>query len=1103
VLARLLIGLAAGLAACGGGSGGGQIGTPSSFVPSTEFTYPASIQGSPAGFYVDENSGGAASGMQLIQVSWGRLVDVYDRNLTSGVETLRFRNFVIGEEIQTDGIDFRLDTNSVTQAQSLVILHAYGGAEFESALSTASSNLGPVNPKDDLPGTLPPFSFVPRNAAIVLRFDDLLDPGTITSDTIKVLTGTLPQQPYEARIVADPNFGGLVGSGANKQFRPTRVIIDTAVSELDAGSANPPLPVNVIGLPPAVTTFQPSASVRIATKVDFSAGQFQVLTNTSGHAIDPGSSNPVDIGVATLDVVRAIRTGGKSIDTGDTNNGFLLDLTPPQVLGVFQVSVATVLDDTTAGSGNYLVDLMFGTTSCAQNPSIGDILELPNALAIVTALSTPPALGVLNDVQMRLLTGTEAALKAGGQATYKTAYEPSEDAAQAACFIGFFPGPGTSPASKVDPAAQVVVRFSEPIDPTSAQPFDSLTVTRAATNIKGTDIVVSRIEANSTLDELAIQPILPFHHLSGTSEQYFVNVLGGAKGLTDLAGNPIAAALPQVAFTLNNLAPTGKRGQFALRFNANSDLEEGTGATATNVLPELRDGGIVRDLPNGLIRPRSVSRFKGVLDRSPGTLGTIGFPIFSDGTVSAAAIPTPFSGGIREPLNHLGSRMMTVWRYCDMGMQAKDEATINIDIEGMSWSPFNGNVIGDYFPNFQMEFSHSRRFPDEYVDPTGSPLLGPCPNGPIANTPFSGLVSTSFDDNQLSDVLNPKTVVHPKGLGYLVDPVDKFNYLNSVFMPYPLNTGDPSTLVYWTWRDTAVLAVGGADNAGIEPGIVVYGVSGENAAGALYCGTGAAQLNGLVAESSSPTNPDGDFPSIYLPLLMDFKCFPDGSGVSLNALDGSCAADPSLGTGFLPLFRVFSSGGSNTAGALVQKFPDQEQVPSGGFNDNTAYGPEGAQTPSQDNFRYNGLIDFVVRVTRVPTIWFDAGAQATFATPVVLPDNADQPSGTSIVLAFRSATAIANSVNNFTLRDANCLNAYGDEPTAGSICLGNPQGFVGTENASITFTGGNKAWKDTIQQLNGSRFFQMRLTFVNNPQTIGSPGLSPVLTALGVAWTLP
>jgi hypothetical protein len=1091
-----------GLSACGGGAGGGQVGTPSSFVPASEFAYPSSIVGSPAGFFVDANEGGASSSLRLIEVSWGRLVDVYDRNSTNGTETLRFRNFVIGEEIQTDGVDYRLDTNAVTQAQSLVVLHTFGTQAFESALQVAYSNLGPVNPQSDLPGSPPPFSYVPRNGAIVLRFSDLLEPTSISSATIRMLTGNPPTQPYEPRLIADPNFGSLVSSGGQKQFRPTRVIVDTTVSEVEAAGATPPLSINVLGLPAAVTTSLPSASIRIASKLDFGSGQFQLLTNTTGHALSPAASAPFDLGVPTLDVVRALRAGGPKATTGDSNNGFLLDTTPPKVLGLFQVSVGTVIADTFAGAGNYLVDLQFATTACAQDPAIGDVIELPNALGVVTQLSTPPALGALNDVHLRLLTGSEAALLAGGQGVYKTAYDANEDLGQAPCFIGFFPAPTQPPVTKVDPAAQVVVRFTEPLDPASVKPLETFMVSRIAAGAKGNDIVVGQIEPSSMLDEFALQPLLPLHHLSGTSEQYFMNVVAGIGGLTDLAGNTLAQNFPQVAFSLNSTAATGKRGNIALRFNSISDLKEGTGVGATDTQPELRDSGIVRDIPNGVVRPRSVSRFSGTLDRTPGTIGAFGVPLFMDGSYpSVPPLVSPFAGGFKEPLNHLGSRMMTVLRYCDMGLVSQDESTINIDVEGLSWSPLGGNVVGDYFPSFQMEFAHSARFPDEFIDPAGC-KQAVCPNLCV-NYPLSGLVKSAYGDNVLADPQNPLTVVHAKGLGYLIDPSKKYlaGPSSTAFMHYPLNQGDPSTWFYWTWRDTAVLATGGAGSVGIEPGIVAYGLTGLTTQGMgdpTYCGTAGPEgdLEGKIANATPTT---GDIPSIYLPLLMDFKCFPSAGGVSLNALDlnSSTAA-------LFPFFTLYSGGGTDTTGAAVQKFPDQEAVPTYGFNENPQWGPEGTPTGGGwESNRLNQRADFVVRITRVPTVWFDATAAATFATPIVLPNNADQPTGTSIVLAFRSASAIVNSganPPNVIMTDANSLNAYGDQPP---LAAASPQIYVGTENTSVTFLGGDKSWKNSIQQINGSRFFQLRLTFVNNPMLPGQPGLSPVLDGLGVAWTLP
>ncbi len=127
----------------------------------------------------------------------------------------------------------------------------------------------------------------------------------------------------------------------------------------------------------------------------------------------------------------------------------------------------------------------------------------------------------------------------------------------------------------------------------------------------------------------------------------------------------------------------------------------------------------------------------------------------------------------------------------------------------------------------------------------------------------------------------------------------------------------------------------------------------------------------------------------------------------------------------------------------------------------------------------------------------------------------DQPDGTHIDVDYRGAFSIGlhpNSDGNLIDGDntpivhmarvnATSLDLYGDHYRprigAGPWPLHNPglanQGIVG-------MNGGNglpdEAWTSDIAQINGARFYQVRLSFRSNIQT----GLSPRLSALAVAW---
>ena len=323
-------------------------------VSETSLPEPGSVARKPGGglFFLDPHAGGRAHEVRLAQVSWGRLVDVHA--LGPGGQVLPapvFRNFVIEETVQSDGVDYRLDHNAATQRERLVILRERGPGFFQ-LLGQASDELPEVPVKG--PAGIPPFGVVPRNATLMLRLDDLLRDGPSASagllETVRVLTGLAAQVPFSARILFDPNHGGI----SHEAFHSTRVLVDLTVSELEAARYPIPLPVNLRGLPAADPGSPlPNVLLSIPTRVDASVGQFTLLTNLAGRPLATTGNGPILPSSPTLDVVRAARSGGPN----GQNNGFLVDVDPPQVLGTWPVVVEA------AGEREHRVhaDLLFTT----------------------------------------------------------------------------------------------------------------------------------------------------------------------------------------------------------------------------------------------------------------------------------------------------------------------------------------------------------------------------------------------------------------------------------------------------------------------------------------------------------------------------------------------------------------------------------------------------------------------------------------------------------------------------------------------------------------------------------------------------------------------
>jgi hypothetical protein len=161
-------------------------------------------------------------------------------------------------------------------------------------------------------------------------------------------------------------------------------------------------------------------------------------------------------------------------------------------------------------------------------------------------------------------------------------------------------------------------------------------------------------------------------------------------------------------------------------------------------------------------------------------------------------------------------------------------------------------------------------------------------------------LNTVYSTNYLDSAEDPGTVIHSREKGYVVNPGDLFigQGNGSNMIPFPANRDVPvDEFVYYTWRDTSLLGVGGNNGAGaildIEDQI-------------LFGGGGTPPIY-------TPNN----VPSVGLPLLMEFRCYVDTGALGLNAFDISLAVNSSA----RPNFRAFSTGGYNSNSDPVFKTP--------------------------------------------------------------------------------------------------------------------------------------------------------------------------------------
>jgi hypothetical protein len=464
-----------------------------------------------------------------------------------------------------------------------------------------------------------------------------------------------------------------------------------------------------------------------------------------------------------------------------------------------------------------------------------------------------------------------------------------------------------------------------------------------------------------------------------------------------------------------------------------SSDEEPPFGDETGSAPEW-SGQHIYDLARGLIRPRPVIRYQEVCDPSRPILSAM----------------VPFPPGVQTPLSRLGSKLLTVWRYADFGFGSTDVSELNIDVEGMYWSPVTGSVQADHFPGFEIRLSHSYYLPDDDYDPNGQPT----------KYPLSGL-DAEFGRNPLSLQTDPPRIVHPRQRGYTLRPEDAFRSSSgTILVPWPMNRDLPvSEQRTFTWRDSAIYDRAAPDGGGVDLGVLInlFGIGIEN----------------LMAPEKVTT--------LGLPLLLDFRCYPDDTALGLNPLSLLLANNRIS----QPNFRAFSTGGLDQTGQVVRVDPDAETHANGGFNPNSM--PPGAATLGVDNSFYVGGADFLTRVSRSISIWFEATGSAApkYRSAIFEPLPAQQPVGTSLLLAFRGARVAEPAA---VRADASRLDLWGEYYDDPAVSRSDP-------NLQMLLLDGGR-WHEDIVDIEGAPYYQVRVTFVANKES----GLVSELSALAVAW---
>ncbi|MEM9802315.1 MAG: Ig-like domain-containing protein [Planctomycetota bacterium] len=1026
-------------------------------------------------FFGDPNFGGAGQEVRLTSFQYGRLVQLFafdgmGRRIPMGSD------FVISQNFTGDGVATELETNPVTGQENLVVLKNVDDTnerqEFLQIVKSAGEGLDTIQVQDL--STAGVFSLMPRNAAALLTFDDLLDVGTVNGRTVSIVTGDPPTLPFDARVFPSAFYGNTAPGGG---FAPTRVVMDFTISELEAFETNPPLTINGVGLPASQQVDVANAQLRIPTRTDAAVGVTSILTNLVGNAMATAGNGPVDFSAPTRPVTRAFRTGGRPDTISDPFNGFLVDDTRPVVVGSTPVTLTQPQQLGDQDSLLFRIPLMtFESNLCSSLPTDGDILVQGGVFAAIDE-AVPVSSGGFDLVTVQLLQFPSTWSGPGdweifgtGPASFRAAFDGSSDQTRPECFIEVAPQAGgfpEEPGTDIQTISRFTLRFSEPMDPRSLTAFDSLTLTRDQIPLNGnlptSDYIVGTVSQSADLREVTFDPDLPLAHQSGTAETYFLTLASELQPFPprDLAGN-VVRPLPAVDVSIQADLPTLLNGGRVSRYTS-IDEEPPFGNS-----PEW-GGQFLSDTARQLIRPRPVVRNTVTIDKEQAVVQQM----------------TSFPQGVVTPFSNFGSKMQHVWRYADCGFSLTDLQNVNVDVEGLNWAPAGGSITPDAFSEFEIRLCHSDFAPDEIINPTS--LFPRYRNSGIKPV---------FENNILPGAA--QVVVHPRQRGYVINPADLFSTITgTTVVPFPLNRDiDPSEVTYFTWRDTALRTRGGVGSGGVEP---------------------EAYLLALGLDVASPPYFNaGEVQTIGLPLLMEYRTYPDTQAIGQNSWVLELAANSSS----RPFFRAFSTGGTNQTGTSIFIDPDTEVRANGGFNPATT--PPGGATFGLDNTVHLGAIDLVTRISRVQSIWYEAtiDGEPTFTTrlynpPTLEPTLADQPDGTGLDVDFRGAIQLellqdcdtgisptsrdndqdGDGVIDFTV-DAFSLDGYGDYYNESQMDCGVLNHDRLRMNPGITFLNGTDEWQDTVDLIDTSRYYQVRLTFNANPVT----GSTAELSAFALTW---
>ncbi|MBL8725356.1 MAG: hypothetical protein JNK49_15040 [Planctomycetes bacterium] len=542
---------------------------------------------------------------------------------------------------------------------------------------------------------------------------------------------------------------------------------------------------------------------------------------------------------------------------------------------------------------------------------------------------------------------------------------------------------------QVDPTASLVLTNTHaPLVPENPGPGEERFSDQMGDAKKATTRVVSTrlSDLNGDGTILRLQAPYGLYHANGSTETYAFHVMLGASGVTDLAGNPVrvydSPTAPLEAWSVNLLmnatASTNMIGYHTFMFT-DAD-EDGTLPGSIDIFGQFRlQGGRLFGAAGVRFARTADSQNLGGINRinrgecwdtanSVLVVPTANAPAPTDengaphpgrlywqprmlDSIAPPAVPQVYEywqqlpqkvGRVLEPHNPRGTRMQMRYIEDDFTLDYREPAEFAIDVEQLYWSPFDDETVYyDVFDRYSMSLAHSGKRPDVFfrlVQPAGMPP--PPLRCSYVCTANNSALSTLFSENVLEGT-SAVSVFEDKI--YRINPNEAFRSpLGIKYVPFP--RFDRS----YTWRDSrlvtrdaagAILGLGGAQspstaqpNTNSDWTAHIDSPWVPSAAPAPFLNAGFSTW--VMDDADFKGNIQRDHDPIALPLLVDFKVFPDtpannGLATGQNAFQVALVGPPSFG------FPATTGGyydrrRANICNPAVPAWPDVRAQASGG-----------------------------------------------------------------------------------------------------------------------------------------------------------------------------